>query len=64
MISKILSLFGISRKEVREDGPFELHYKNSQLKRKGTYKDGEYDGPYESYHEMDSWNLKAFIKTA
>ena len=47
----------------QNDGPYETtHHDHGELWEKGTYKDDELDGPFESYHENGQlaakWSLK------
>ena len=44
----------------QNDGPYETtHHDHGELYEKGTYKDGELDGPFESYHENGQLRLGA-----
>ena len=35
----------------KKDGPFESYYRSGQLKKRGTYRDGELEGLCEEYYE-------------
>jgi len=54
---------GFSRPQFgKKDGPFESYYKSGQLKKKGTYKDGEWDGLCEDYYRNGQLSEKGVYK--
>ena len=46
----------------KKDGPFESYYRSGQLKKRGTYKDGELEGLCEEYYKNGQLSEKGIYK--